>query len=215
MMKWLAAVSASVALVTSGLVHGFWTDRWRPSPVVTTAAARLDRLPLELGPWKGQEIEVKPGQAGAGVAGCVQRRYENRRTRAAVVIALVCGRPGPVSIHTPDACYVASGYDVGCAERITLPDRSGALWQTDASRKTATDEMRLRIVYGWHTAAGWQAPDDARMAFAREKILHKLYLVRELSGPADFVRDEPCEDLLRVLLPELERSVFATGEAVP
>src|SRR5271166_4609871 len=99
MMKWLAALTASVALVASGLVHGYWTDRWRPSPDVTAAAGRLDSLGLDLGNWKGEVIEVKPGQAGAGVAGSIQRRYQHRRTGATVVVALVCGRPGPVSIH--------------------------------------------------------------------------------------------------------------------
>jgi hypothetical protein len=213
MKKWLAAVTASVALVASGLVHGFWTDRWRPSPDVAAAAAALDGLPEDVGAWKGKPIELKPGQAGPGVAGCVQRRYENRRTGGAVILALVCGRPGPVSIHTPDACYGASGYEVGRSEHVALPGKYGALWKTDATKKTATDEVRIRIFYGWHTAAGWQAPDDARRAFAREKVLHKLYLVRELGGPLDAGKDEPCEDLLRALLPELDRTVFQADAA--
>jgi hypothetical protein len=213
MTKWIAALAASVALVASGLVHGYWTDRWRPSPDVTAAASRLDGLPLDLGAWKGEVIEVKPGQAGAGVAGCIQRRYQHRRTGAAVVVALVCGRPGPVSIHTPDACYGASGYEVGRSERVVLPGQAGALWKTDATRKTATDEVRLRVVYGWHGTAGWQAPDDARQSFAREKVLHKLYLVRELGGSSDTGKDEPCEDLLRVLLPEMDRALFSVDVA--
>jgi hypothetical protein len=210
MTKWLAAITASIALVASGLVHGFWTDRWRPSPDVAAAAERLERLPLELGPWKGAVVEVKPGQAGAGVAGCIQRRYENRSTGASVVVAVVCGRPGPVSIHTPDACYGASGYEVGRSDRISVPQGKGELWKTDAARKTATDEVRVRVYYGWHTAAGWQAPDDARTAFAREKVLHKLYLVRELVGSNDSPRAEPCEDLMRLLLPALDRALFET-----
>jgi hypothetical protein len=214
MTKWLAAVTASVVLVASGLVHGFWTDRWRPSPDVTAAAQRLDQLSLDLGHWKGEAVEIKAGQGGAGVAGCIQRRYVHRRTGAAVVVAVVCGRPGPVSIHTPDACYGASGYEVGRSERIDLPGRWGALWRTDATRKNATDEVRLRVLYGWHTAGGWQAPADARQAFAREKVLHKLYLVRELGAFNDTGKDEPCDDLLQVLLPELDRALFHSDSAL-
>jgi hypothetical protein len=213
MTKWLAAATASVALVASGLVHGFWTDRWRPSPDVAAAAAALDALPVDLGAWKGQVVELKPGQAGPGVAGCIQRRYENRRNGTTVVVALVCGRPGPVSIHTPDACYGASGYEVGRSEKVHLPGRYGALWKTDATRKTATDEVHIRILYGWHTAAGWHAPANARQSFAREKVLHKLYLVRELGGSHESGKEEPCEDLLRVLLPELDRTVFGEPTA--
>src|SRR6516162_5920447 len=104
MTKWFVAVTASAALVASGLVHGFWTDRWMPPADVARATERLDDLPLEIGPWKGHKVEIKPGQAGAGVAGFIQRRYENVQTGASVAVAVVCGRPGPVSIHTPEVC---------------------------------------------------------------------------------------------------------------
>jgi hypothetical protein len=207
MLKWMAALSASAALLASGVVHGIWTDRWQPAVDVTRAADHLDDLPLEIGLWQGQRMEVKPGQAGAGVAGFVQRRYENPRTGAAVVVALVCGRPGPVSIHTPEVCYGASGYLVGNRQRVPAPGSQGNFWKTDAVRTTATDEIRLRIYYGWHASAGWTAPDDARTAFPREHVLHKLYVVRELGSTES--KDEPCEEFLQVLLPELGRTALA------
>src|SRR4051812_15943550 len=113
MLRWFLIVTTTLVVIASGLVHGFWTDRWQPLAATTEAAARLDELPLTLGDWVGERMEVKPGQAGAGVAGCIQRRYVQRQTGSTVVMALVCGRPGPVSIHTPEACYGASGYTVG------------------------------------------------------------------------------------------------------
>src|SRR5690242_19074263 len=113
MMRWFFAVTASLALVASGLVHGFWTDRWQASPETREAADQLDQLPRELGDWRARALPVQPGQAGQGVAGCIQRRYVNDKTGAIVVLALVCGRPGPVSIRSPEICYVASGYSFG------------------------------------------------------------------------------------------------------
>jgi hypothetical protein len=207
MLKWIAALSASAALVASGVVHGVWTDRWQPSAAVARAAERLEDLPLEIGAWKGQRIEVKPGQAGAGVAGFIQRRYENHQTGAAVAFALVCGRPGPVSIHTPEVCYGARGYRVGTRQRVAVADGQGSLWKTDAARTTATDEVRRRIYFGWYCSGKWQAPDDARLEFPREPVLHKLYVVRDLAAAES--RDEPCEEFLKVLLPELHRTVLA------
>jgi hypothetical protein len=207
MLKWIAALSASAALVASGVVHGIRTDRWQPPVDVARAADRLEELPLEIGPWKGQRVEVKTGQAGAGVAGFIQRRYENHHTGASVALAIVCGRPGPVSIHTPEVCYGASGYLVGNRQRVAAAGDQGSFWKTDAVRTTATDEVRLRIYYGWFASAAWAAPDDARTAFPREQVLHKLYVVREL-GTAE-TKDEPCEDFLRVLLPELRRTALA------
>jgi hypothetical protein len=207
MLKWMTALSASVALVASGVVHGIWTERWQPSVDVARAAEHLDDLPLEIGSWQGQRVEVKPGQAGAGVAGFIQRRYENPHTGAVVVVALVCGRPGPVSIHTPDVCYGAIGYRVPDRQRLPAPGDQGSFWKTDATRTTATDEVRLRIYYGWYASAKWVAPDDARTAFPREPVLHKLYVVREL-GSAES-KAEPCEEFLQALLPELRRTVLA------
>jgi hypothetical protein len=212
MKKWIAAILASVLLVASGVVHGLWTDRWGAPPDVRGAAADLEKLPLDFGPWKGSD--VKAGPTVAGVAGCVQRRYEHRQTGMVVTVALVCGRPGPVSIHTPEACYGASGFQVGGRQRVEVPGQ-GVFWKSDATRTTATDEMRLRIFYGWHGSKGWTAPDDPRMAFPKEHVLHKLYVVRELQGGTE-ARGEPCEEFLRAALPELARTVLSrdrTGTA--
>src|SRR5690348_6864022 len=105
MMRWIAALLGSTALVACGIVHGFWTDRWVPPVETVRAAERLNAIPLEIGDWDGEVIEVKPGEAGKGVAGCIKRRYVNRKTSQAVSLFIVCGRPGPVSIHNPEDCY--------------------------------------------------------------------------------------------------------------
>lgn len=207
MKRWIAALTASALLVAAGLVHGLWTDRWHQPADVRAAAEAMDRLALDVGPWKGTSLT--PGSAGAGVAGCIQRRYEPRAGGTGVSMALVCGRPGPVAIHTPEACYGASGFRVGPRQRIELPGL-GVFWRTDATRKTATDELRLRIYFGWQASGGWTAPEDARTTFAGERLLHKLYVVRELHGSDD--KTEPCEDFLRVLLPELQKSVLGSNE---
>jgi hypothetical protein len=212
MMRWFFALTASLALVASGLVHGFWTDRWQAPPETQEAALRLDRLPLELGDWRGQSEEVKPGQAGQGVAGCIQRSYVNDKTGAIVVLALVCGRPGPVSIHSPEVCYVASGYSFGSRSRVRVSDGEPAqeLWTADALRTNATEEKRERLFWGWNGGQGWSAADDPRIQFARRPVLHKIYVKRELVDN-ERPREEPCQEFLRVLLPVLDQTLFAQG----
>jgi hypothetical protein len=211
MMRWFFAVTASLALVASGLVHGFWTDRWQAPAETREAADQLEQLPLELGDWHGQSLPVKPGQAGQGVAGCIQRCYVNDKTTA-VVLVLVCGRPGPVSIHTPEACYVASGYNLGSRSRVRLADGDAApeLWTADALRTNATEEKRVRLFWGWNDGRGWTAAEDPRVQFARRPVLHKLYVLRDLTAN-ERPREEPCQDFLRVLLPVLDRTLFAQG----
>jgi hypothetical protein len=210
MLRWISALTASAALIACGLVHGFWTDRWLPPVDVEQAAARLESVPLEMGDWQGTVVDVKLSQAGAGVAGCIQRRYVHRPSGVTVAMYLVCGRPGPVSIHTPEVCYGANGYLVGTKSRFT-PEGGGALWKTDAIRASATEETKLRLFWGWNGGRGWTAPDDARLEFARYRVLHKLYVVRELSSLNEPTRGEPCQDFLQVLLPVLEQTLFTPG----
>jgi hypothetical protein len=208
MMRWFAALIGSMALIACGIVHGFWTDRWQPPVETEQAAARLDAVPLELGEWDGEVIPVKPGDGGAGVAGCIQRRYVNHKTGAAVTLFLVCGRPGPVSIHTPEVCYGANGYLVGSKSRVEMDEAGDNLWKTDAVRASASEETRLRLYWAWNGGNGWSASEDARLQFVRYPVLHKLYVVRELNTLGESGANEPCQEFLRVLLPVLQKTLF-------
>ncbi len=207
MMRWFAALIGSMALIVCGIVHGYWTDRWAPPAETAQAAQRLDAIPLELGEWDGEAMEVKSGEAGAGVARCIKRRYVHRKSGAVVSLFLVCGRPGPVSIHTPEVCYGASGFMVGAKGRYES-ETGDKMWKTDAVRANATEETRLLLYWGWSDGSSWTASDDARVQFARRPVLHKLYVVRELSGANESNQSEPCEEFLRLLLPSLRRIVF-------
>lgn len=206
MMRWIAALIGSSALVACGIVQGFWTDRWVPPVETAEAAARLDAIPLEVGEWDGEVIEVKPGEAGAGVAGCIKRRYVHRKTGQAVSLLLVCGRPGPVSIHTPEVCYGASGFTVSSKDRVQT-ESGDVFWRTDALRTNTTEETRLRLYWAWNGGNSWTAAEEARVEFVRSPVLHKLYVVRELSSGSEAGQHEPCEEFLAVLLPALRRTL--------
>jgi hypothetical protein len=215
MMRWIFAVMASIALLAAGLVHGYWTDRWVVNEETRTAAERLDAIPLQIGDWTGEEIEVKPGQGAPGVAGCIQRRYINRKLGATVVLALVNGRPGPVATHTPEVCYGASGYQVGARKpvRLETPQIPAQFWTSDATRTSVTEETRIRLYWAWNGGEGWVASADARNEFPRYlyPILHKLYVIRDLNdtSAAAVGREEPCELFLQVLLPELAKVLYS------
>jgi hypothetical protein len=218
MTRWLFASIAAVLLVATGLLHGFWTDRWSASVDVTEAAELLEKVSMKIGDWEGEEIYVKPGQAGPGVAGCIQRKYVNRHLGVTVVLALVNGRPGPVATHTPEVCYGASGYLVGQRSEIQVPlDREGhsaQFWTSNAERKKATEETKLRLFWAWNGGKGWVASKDARHEFSRFRypLLHKLYVLRDISGTDETgsSKDEPCLLFLRALLPELDRVLFSS-----
>jgi hypothetical protein len=218
MIRWFCALAAALALIAAGIVHGYWTDRWTTSNDTLEAAELLERIPLQIGEWEGKPIEVKPGQAGPGVTGCIQRNYTNSRLGVTVVLALVNGRPGPVATHTPEVCYGASGYLVGKRESIRLDtgDAAAQFWTSDAVRTKVTEETKLRLYWAWNGGQGWVASGDARSEFPRHRhpVLHKLYVLRDLSGNEAGPRnkEEPCEAFLRALLPELDKALFSKGD---
>jgi hypothetical protein len=209
MLRNLAPLTATVLIVATGIVHGFWSDRWAPAVEPQQAADRMASVPMTIGEWDGKEPE-RPIESVPGVVGSLQRRYTNRVTGATVTIALVCGRAGPVSIHTPDSCYTASGYDFG-KQSLFAVEPGIDFWTADAVRVKATEETRLRLFWAWNTGKGWSAPDDSRTAFARCPVLHKLYVLRELNSLSEPVKDDPALTFLRALLPELNARLFAPG----
>ncbi len=219
MTRWLYAGTAALALVAAGLVHGFCTDRWTASVDIQEAAERLDQVPLQIGDWVGEVVEVKPGQAGPGVTGCIQRRYINRRDKSSVVIALVNGRPGPVATHTPEVCYGASGYLVERRSAVGMDTQglSGQFWRADATQTRVTEETKIRLYWAWNGGQGWVASGDAREQFPRFRhpVLHKLYVLRDISGPDEGTpgagKKEPCEAFLQEFLPRAQQVLFPTA----
>jgi hypothetical protein len=213
MLRTLPALTACLAVIACGIVHGFWTDRWQKPVETSEAAARLEQLPAEVGEWVAERIELGSRSIGE-VDGCVQLRYKKQGTSGPYVsIALVCGRPGPVSIHTPQACYTANGFDVGDPRRVKTPDGKGEFWTADAIKKKVSEETRLRLYWGWNAGQGWTAPDDARMQFTGHcQVLHKLYVLRELGNLGEPTDDDPCLEFMRAFLPALEKTLFALAQ---
>ena len=222
-MSRLGTILAGVAvLVLCGVLHGVWTDRWATSAAVEDAAARLNAVPAAFAGWEGQDVELDARQrAVAGGCGYLLRRYVHRQTREAVTVFLVCGRPGPVSVHQPDVCYQGAGYRKAAEGRVEVkvdPASPPAEFKTAEMRYDGFDlPNRLRILWSWSATGDWEAPGNPRFAFARHKFLYKLYVIRELSEKETRAKGkesdatDSCARFLRLLLPELRTSLFPTS----
>lgn len=215
MTRMFLPAAAILATLASGVAHGLWTHRWTSTPDVAAAAARLQQLPLTLGDWQGQDLEFDTRQVGP-VAGYLYRRYVNQRTGVAVTMALAFGLSGPVSIHTPDVCYVASGFEAASISKFSPsldPSQPPAEFQTAQFVRTRTaDQKYLRVFWSWNAGGIWRVADYPRLAFApRYPVLYKLHLVRELTAPDEPPADDPCVEFMQQLLPELQRSVIAAS----
>ncbi len=206
----LLIVPAIVAVVATGVVHGFWTGRWQYSTEPAEAAARLPRVPLEAGDWLGQDLETD-SRLLTDAYGVLYRRYVNRKSGRAVTFYLLCGRSGPLSVHTPDVCYGGSGFTVTRLGRQSCPsgpDRPDEFEAAQMAKKRFSENLLLRVFWSWSADGSWRIPDNPRVAFAQHPVLYKLYLIRELAQANEPVDEDPCLDLMRQLQPELRRSLF-------
>jgi hypothetical protein len=206
----LLTVFAVVA--SAGAVHGLWTNRWTAPAALGRATARMADLPLTLGDWDGQAEALDGRQlAAAEVSGHLLRRYVNRRTGAVVSVLLLCGRPGPVSVHTPEVCYRGAGYDqVGGRSKHALAGRAGELWVSRFAKQHAAAPEALRVLYAWNATGKWEAPASPRAAFARHPALYKLYVIRPLARDDEPLEEDPALEFLRALVPALDKALFPT-----
>src|SRR5262245_28308638 len=157
MVRILPMAVAVTALLFSGVVHGLWTDRWTVSGDLAAALERLDQVPLNVGDWDGQAIPMDRNRSRDGVT--VRRRFLNRKNGKMVTMPRMCGRPGPVSVHTPDVCYPASGYDGEPPVAFAFPPKSAsptaAFWTADYHKIKAAEQTNLRIFWSWNAAGQW------------------------------------------------------------
>lgn len=210
-MPYLAA-----ALVTAlcGVAHGLKTERWAVSDELRTATARVKNVPLKFGDWVGREGELDGRTLEAGaITGYVSRRYENTRTGSAFGVLVVCGRPGPISVHTPDICYAAAGYAIaGSQARLPLtygePPRGAELFWADFAKPESLAPSKLRIFWTWSAGGPWHASDNPRLSHAAHRALYKLYVTRDSPGPAAPTGQDDEAAFLKELLPVLDRALI-------
>ena len=207
-------ISAAIILL-GGAVRGVWTDRWTVDRAVEMASARLDRVPMAMGDWAGRPTEYDARDSSrAGITGGLVRRYVNRRDGAVVTLLIVCGHPGPISVHTPEVCYRGAGYDLlGRRFRRTIAPEGGdapaEFWEIRLTKRGAVAPQDLGILYAWSADGDWRAPDrDARLTFAASPFLYKMYVVRELTPALESRQADPVPGFLGALLPGLRKSLF-------
>ena len=214
MTRTLPIVLATVALIVCGLLHGIWTDRWTSRGDLDEVVARLDRVALTIGDWHGRSMPMDARQIEAGeIAGCLYRQYVRSSTGEAVTILLVCGRPGPISLHPPTACYAGGGYEISTPTRqgihaAGVEGKPAEFLVADFRKTETTSPHVLRIHWAWSDTGAWKSPDAPRLAFAASPHLYKIYAIREMVATSGSVGDDPGVTFLEQLLPELERALF-------
>jgi len=218
-MKNLIRILVALSLITvAGLVHGSWTNRWRPAPALAALASRLDSVPMVLGEgaWTATSRELPSRELTmTGATGYLSRIYSNPSKGVQVSVLLLCGLPGDMATHTPDACYPGAGYTLGASEnhmvRYGQPE-SQVEFRTAIASRSGSSPSVLRLFWGWRGSKGWSAPEEPRWSFASEPVLTKIYIVRETAGAVADPKNDPCNEFMSLLLPQLDSVLFSVSD---
>lgn len=196
MIRTWPAAMAFVALILAGAVPGILTDRWGVGGRPAELAARLAHVPAIVGEWEGRSRDATPREVEAsGCAGMIHRNFTHRGTGQGIALSLMCGRPGPVSVHTPEVCFGNTGFtEVGSVDRVEVA--GGKLWVRQF-RKAAAVPVTLRVYYGWCGGGSWEAPENPRIHLARRPAVAKIYVVRELARADEPLNTDPALDFLK------------------
>lgn len=213
MIRFLVIAVAIAILVGAALFEGLRTNRWGPSEDIRAAAAKLDELPREVGPWVASaDTPLDPKIVrGAEAVGHVARSYRHRQTGAQVELLMLCGPTGPIAAHTPDVCYAGQGFKmVGSRTRraLPLPDGTTASYWSARFEREATGDDALRVCWGWGLDGNWDASDSPWGEYVLRTYLYKLYVTRRAAQTADAdraVTPDPIEEFLTAFLPEVRK----------
>lgn len=214
-MRTLPHLAALAIVIASGAVHGIWTGRWSTSRELEDRVAALGRIPRTIGDWRGQALSLDRRTTEVGeIAGYLMRRYEDPRGDALTVL-IVCGRPGPISVHTPEVCYPGAGFVASAptSKRVIGSGPAGQpdeFWVAEFVKPGAVLPERLRILYAWNSDGIWKASAQPRLEFGASPALYKLYVVVDGAVADQPDRGDVGVEFLRKLLPELRQSLFSS-----
>ena len=212
MLRILPLLCAFLLLIASGISHRLWTGAWSVTDEPGRSAARLAEVRKEIGEWVGADVEVNARELKqAEAVGYLARRYVHR-TGTAVDIFIICGRPGPIAVHTPDICYVGAGFEMAGSPSLYQVDGDAEAIPAEFMRANLDKTNRvtpehLRIYWAWKAGRGWKAPANPRLTFGGAPALYKLYITCGAAPGANLPERDPCQDFMNDLLPELEKAL--------
>jgi hypothetical protein len=210
----LLIVATSLAVIAvAGFAEGRFSNKESSERELARAVEAVSRIPLNCGQWTATELDLAPDELRvAEASGAMLRRYTHSTSGRSVIVLLLCGPAGPISVHPPTACYRARGYRlVDAPERGSLIEnsREHSFLTAEFTNPAGFADDRVGIMWSWSANGSWAAPENPRLEFAGQPVLFKLYVTWDRcrdssslidSRPTDFCQ-EFVESLKEVLFP--------------
>lgn len=214
----LPVVATLLAIAAGTYVQGRLVDRWgqNSSEELARFEERLTHVPDVIGDWEGIVVKDDPEQLQmAGITGNFSRVYQNRRTGEVVSVFLVCGKAVNIADHTPDLCYVASGFTMVATPnnyRIDVQPQPAHFYYTVFYKELPDRTLRQLIFWTWHAPEGqWQAPTWPALKFSVTPALYKMYLIADMGDESPALEESSIIRFARDALPVLEEALFPSS----
>jgi hypothetical protein len=222
MARFAPVVVAVLLIVGLTIFEVNMTDRFEGTNVsAEQRAALLDKVPVKVGDWHGEDRPVDPNiRKTAGAIGAVDREYHNVRTGEKVHLWLIVGHAREVSFHTPDVCYPSQGFTARAQENsvytMVFPDqpKTDFLTNTFLLENSAGQELK-RVFWAWYNPMDkanegkvvWEAPSNARWHFGNTRALYKMYFTASMRDPKETADESSCVRFARDFLPEVNKAL--------
>jgi hypothetical protein len=216
---WVWMTLACMLLGASGGVRAWQDHRFATvqNDVVVSPFALKD-LPPTLGDWRAQEgsdASLDPEIARiAGSADHLMRTYTNAAIGQSLTVFILFGPAQIVYAHQPAVCYPAVGYRP-VAENLTRSVANGSgppaqFYSQVYARPNDLQQGRQEVFFSFRHGIRW-SPDPGRFwkDFRHHPAMYKVQTQRLVteseSSTARREQDNPTEQFLALLLPEIER----------
>jgi Protein of unknown function (DUF3485) len=207
----IAFLAALAMLFASGLLYHLLA---KDSGELDAAAERVALVPSVIGAWQAQDEETdRESFEQAGAKNYWMRTYTHASTKESILVILMCGRAGKMSVHTPEVCYRGAGFELQdqpapCPLRSKTGDAFGDFW-TARFKKQSVPPAHLRLYWAWNARGTWEAAPSPRWQFRGEPFLYKLYVSRDISRqPGVAAAADVTADFMREFLPVADRTLF-------
>jgi hypothetical protein len=208
----LPVLAAACVLGLTGLAHGIRSDRWRVGAEVQAAAARLQKLPVQVGDWDGRAVDVTADEIRvAQMAGHYSQKFSHRISAEEASMLLLCGRPGAIGSHTPDLCYQGLGFQMEgqpVRQQVRAGGQTAEFW-TALFKRTDPVPQTIRIWWAWSVTGEWKASDSPRLTYAYYPAIYKIYAVSNVRE-GEKLEDNAARKLLEAMLPELASTLSSS-----
>ena len=206
---------AAIIILANAFLEGVCANRWRRAVELEAGMVRLNNVPMTIGDWHAESQDLDEASVTrAGIEGYFFRHYQHQLSGKKIAVLLMCGRPGPLAVHTPDICYRGAGFSpdgaiVSWPQKYGTDSATAQFSRAKFSKDDATDSTSVRIAWSWGTDGQWLTPSSPRATFARQPVLYKLYLVQRVTPANDQPSEEICKGFVEQLLPEINKALYA------